>query len=231
MSPPCMRGIFAAFAGAFQDGEGSAGGCLYDDARVAALLADLHTPRLLLRRWRDADREPFAALNADPRVMEHMPSLLTRDESDAMASRIEASFATHALGLWAVEVPGASPFIGYVGLSVPTFDAPFTPCVEIGWRLSAAHWGRGYATEAARAALDDGFERLGLSEIVSFTIRANRRSWRVMERLGMARSPEDDFLHPRLPASHPLAPHVLYRLKRAEWASCSGSEGGQPVRR
>jgi RimJ/RimL family protein N-acetyltransferase len=179
---------------------------------------DLRTERILLRRWRDSDRAPFAAMNADPRVMEHMPSLLTRDESDAMGARIARSFDEHGLGLWAVEVPRVAPFIGYVGLFIPTFDAPFMPCVEVGWRLAYAHWGSGYAREAARAAIADGFERLGLAEIVSFTVLANERSWKLMEKLGMRRSSEDDFDHPRLPPGHKLARHILYRVKREEWA-------------
>jgi RimJ/RimL family protein N-acetyltransferase len=149
--------------------------------------------------------------------MEHLPSVLTRQESDALASRIAQSFAAHQLGLWAIEVPGVAPFIGFAGLAIPTFEAHFTPCVEVGWRLARPFWGAGYATEAARAAVGDGFKRLGLREIVSFTVPANARSWGVMERLGMHRAPEDDFDHPKLPAGHRLARHVLYRLTRAEW--------------
>jgi RimJ/RimL family protein N-acetyltransferase len=182
-------------------------------------MTPLRTDRLLLREWRDSDRAPFAELNADSRVMEHMPSLLTRDQSDAMAERIARSFSDHELGLWALEIPGVAPFVGFTGLSIPAFEAPFTPCVEVGWRLAHAHWGAGYASEAAWAAIADGFERLGLAEIVSFTILANVRSRRVMERLGMRRSPADDFDHPRLPPGHRLAPHVLHRLTRGEWSS------------
>jgi RimJ/RimL family protein N-acetyltransferase len=181
------------------------------------MVAELRTERLLLRRWRDSDLAPFAEMNADPRVMEHMPALLTRAESDAMAGRIARSFDERGLGLWALEVPGVAAFIGYAGLSIPAFDAPFTPCVEVGWRLAHAHWGAGYAGEAARRAIADGFDRLKLDEIVSFTVLANHRSWRLMERLGMRRAPADDFDHPRLPAGHRLARHVLYRLKRGEW--------------
>ncbi len=179
---------------------------------------ELRTARLVLRLWRDQDRAPFAAMNADPRVMAHMPALLSREESDAMAARIARSFAEEHLGLWALEIPGVTPFAGFVGLSVPSFEAPFTPCVEIGWRLAFAHWGAGYVTEAAERVLADGFERRGLAEIVSFTIGANERSWKVMERLGMQRSPSDDFDHPRLPPGHPLQRHILYRLRRADWA-------------
>jgi RimJ/RimL family protein N-acetyltransferase len=145
--------------------------------------------------------------------MEHFPKPLDRAESDARAAQIRAHFDEHGFGLWAVEVPGIADFIGFVGITVPTFEAPFTPCVEIGWRLAAAHWGRGYATEAARAVLGFGFRSLGLREIVSFTVPANLRSRRVMERIGMTRSPDDDFDHPSLPKGHPLQRHVLYRAR------------------
>ncbi len=137
----------------------------------------LRTERLLLRGWRDDDLEPFAALNADPRVMEHFPGLLSRRESYTFAhERIEPHFAERGFGLWAVEVPGVAPFIGFVGLQAPLFEAHFTPCVEIGWRLAVTHWGRGYATEAAGAAVGFGFDEAGLDEIVSFTVPANVRS-------------------------------------------------------
>ena len=151
-------------------------------------------------------------MNADPRVMEFFPRPLSRGESDAMVDRIEAHFREHGFGLWAVEVPGAAPFVGFTGLSMARFSAPFTPCIEVGWRLGAAHWGRGYATEAARLALDHGFGPASLAEIVSFTAATNLRSRAVMERLGMRRDPADDFDHPSLPAGHPLRPHVLYRI-------------------
>ena len=175
---------------------------------------ELRTARLLLRRWRDEDRAPFAALNADPLVTEFLPGPLSRADSDALADRIEAHFAVHGFGLWAIEVPGQIPFAGFVGLAVPAFEAAFTPCVEVGWRLASACWGRGYATEGARAALAFGFARLGLAEIVSFTVPANVRSRRVMERLGMKHDPADDFDHPALPEGHPLRRHVLYRATR-----------------
>jgi RimJ/RimL family protein N-acetyltransferase len=177
-------------------------------------LPELRTKRLILRRWISEDREPFAILNADPAVMEHFPATLSRAESDALADRIEAHFAKHAFGLWAVEIPGVAPFVGYVGLSAPSFQAHFTPCVEVGWRLARDHWGKGYATEGARAALAFGFEQLHLDEIVSFTTSANLRSRRVMERIGMGHSLADDFDHPGLPEGHPLRRHVLYRIGR-----------------
>ncbi len=170
------------------------------------------THRLHLRRWRPGDRAPFARLNADPRVVEFFPARARQPESDAFADRIEAHFQQHGFGLWAVEVPGKSPFAGYVGLAIPAFDAPFTPCVEVGWRLDPAHWNQGYATEGARAALDFGFRWLRLEQIVSFTVPGNARSRRVMEKLGMTHSHTDDFDHPRLPQGHPLRRHVLYRL-------------------
>lgn len=173
---------------------------------------DLRTGRLLLRRWLSTDRMPFAALNADPRVMEHLPAPLSLEESDRLVAAIEAHFDKHGFGLWAVEIPGVVTFAGFVGLSVPRFTARFTPCVEIGWRLATEHWGRGYATEGARAALAFGFESLKLAEIVSFTVPGNLRSRRVMERIGMVHDPAEDFDHPALPEGHRLRRHVLYRI-------------------
>jgi RimJ/RimL family protein N-acetyltransferase len=175
---------------------------------------ELTTKRLRLRLWRDEDLPAFAALNSDPRVMRFMPKLLDRAESDAMAKHIKENFGRRGFGLWAVEVIGISDFIGFTGLSVPRFEAHFTPCVEIGWRLAYDHWGHGYATEAACAARDYGFSQLRLTEIVSFTVPNNRRSRKVMERIGMTHSSEDDFQHPLLPQGHPLRHHVLYRLFR-----------------
>lgn len=177
----------------------------------------IRTERLLLRAWRDADLAPFAELNADPAVMEYLPKPLSRAESDALASRIRAHLAAHGFGLWAVEAPGEAPFVGFVGLQLTTFPAPFTPCVEVGWRLARPFWGRGYATEAARACLDHGFREQRFREILSFTTVANARSRRVMERLGMTRNPADDFEHPLLAEGHPLRSHVLYSIERSRW--------------
>jgi RimJ/RimL family protein N-acetyltransferase len=173
----------------------------------------LHTDRLLLRRWRPEDRAPFAALNADPEVMEHFPARLTRAESDAFVDRIEAGFAEHGFGLWAVEVQATGEFIGFTGLAVPSFDAPFTPAVEVGWRLARPAWGHGYASEAARRALAAAFTTYGLAEVVSFTSVDNVRSQAVMRRIGMTHDPADDFDHPRLPPGHRLNRHVLWRIK------------------
>jgi RimJ/RimL family protein N-acetyltransferase len=180
-------------------------------------LQSLTTPRLLLRPWRDEDMAPFAMMGADPRVMEYFPALLSEAESDAAVARIRAYFDEHGFGLWAAEELGGAAFIGYVGLSTPRFEAPFMPAIEIGWRLAFEHWGKGYAREAARAALAFGFGPADLREIVSFTTRANQRSWRVMEAIGMRRSTAEDFDHPALPAGHPLQPHILYRISRPQW--------------
>jgi RimJ/RimL family protein N-acetyltransferase len=177
----------------------------------------LRTERLILRPWRAEDREPFAALNSDDRVTRTLAGSIDRAASDAMAARFSESFGRHGFGYWAVELPGVAPFIGALGLSVPGFDAPFMPAVEIGWRLAFGHWGKGYATEGARAALDFGFNAGGLEEIVSFTAAGNARSRAVMERLGMRTDPKDDFDHARLGPDHPLYHHVLYRLRREDW--------------
>jgi RimJ/RimL family protein N-acetyltransferase len=176
----------------------------------------LTTARLLLRRWRDADREPFQRLNADPRVMEFMPGLLTAKQSDEMIDRIEQHFERHGFGLYAAELLADRALLGFIGLSVPSFDALFMPAVEIGWRLRADYWGQGLATEGARAVVGHAFEGLGLANLVSFTVPENQRSRRVMEKLGMSRNPAEDFDHPRLPEGHPLRRHVLYRLDRGQ---------------
>ena len=179
----------------------------------------LRTDRLVLRRWLDGDREPFAALNADPVVMEHFPAALTRTDSDAMVDRIEAHFEERGFGLWALEVVETGEFIGFTGLSTPRFAAAFMPAVEIGWRLARTAWGRGYAGEAARRALRFGFAELGLSEIVSFTATGNLRSRAVMARIGMTHDPGDDFDHPLVDEASRLRPHVLYRMSAQRWAA------------
>ena len=178
-------------------------------------MVGLETARLRLRQWQEADLPAFAALNADPVAMEFMPKLLTGAESESLASRLRDRISEVGWGLWAVEVVGKAPFVGFVGLSVPKFEAHFTPCLEVGWRLAREHWGQGYATEAAEAALAYGFDVLALSEVVSFTAAGNFRSRAVMERLGMSHNPADDFIYPALPAGHALQPHVLYRLTAA----------------
>jgi len=174
----------------------------------------LHGPRVTLRPWRADDLDALAALNADPRVMQHFPQPLTPEESAAMVDRMQAAIDARGWGNWAVEVDGRC--IGFAELSVPSFHARFTPCTEIGWRLAFDAWGRGYATEAARLALAYGFALAGLAEIVSFTATSNRRSMAVMQRIGMSHDPADDFDHPRLPG-HRLQRHILYRLRRTDW--------------
>jgi RimJ/RimL family protein N-acetyltransferase len=176
------------------------------------------TERLTLRRWRPDDREAFARLNADPRVMEFMPGVLGRDESDKLADRIEAHFREHGFGLCVAELRGKKDFIGFIGLQVPSFQSASTPCVEIGWRLSREHWGMGLATEGARRMVRYAFEELGLESLVSFTVPANLRSRHVMEKLSMTRDPTEDFDHPNLPPGHALRRHVLYRLRRRDWS-------------
>jgi RimJ/RimL family protein N-acetyltransferase len=191
-----------------------------------SLPRQLQTSRLLLRPWVAADREPFAAMNADPQVRAHYPTLLSREESDASVARIEAHFAGHGYGFWAVEIPGVAPFVGMVGLAVLDFDAHFTPCIEIGWRLAVPHWGRGYATEAALASLAFGFDELKLDEIVAYTAAGNVRSRRVMERIGMTHDPVDDFDHPSVADGHPFRRHVLFRIAQSKWANASRSTIG-----
>ncbi|MFI6630075.1 GNAT family N-acetyltransferase [Nonomuraea fuscirosea] len=174
----------------------------------------MDTERLIMRRWREEDREPFAAMNADPEVMEHFPAPLSRQESDVLVDKIEAQFDRLGYSLWALEVRASGQFIGFTGLALQTFDAPFLPAVEIGWRLARPAWGQGYATEAARRAVTYAFDEAGLDAIISMTAASNLRSQAVMRRLGLTRDPAEDFAHPLLPADHPLSPHVLYRLRR-----------------
>jgi len=178
---------------------------------------ELKTQRLRLRSWLETDREPFAAMNADPAVMEFFPNLLTRTQSDALVDRFEVRFDEIGYCPWAVEEHGSGAFIGFVGLNPVPDVLPFAPGVEIGWRLARPFWGRGYATEAAAEAMRFGFDDCELAEIVSLTAAINRRSWRVMERLGMARDLDGGFDHPMIPAGHELRPHVLYRAWRTEW--------------
>jgi len=172
----------------------------------------LSTNRLLLRAWKESDLPLFAKMNADFRVMEHFPSALSTKESNSFAQKFQKELEEKEYGLWAVEVPGVSPFIGFVGLHYQDFEATFTPCIEIGWRLSHEHWGKGYAFEAASKVIDYAFHTLKLTELVSFTAKTNERSQKLMQRLKMTHDPKDDFEHPKLSPGHPLRPHVLYRL-------------------
>jgi RimJ/RimL family protein N-acetyltransferase len=187
------------------------------ERRDTVLVRELETERLILRRWRAEDREPFARMNGDAEVMEFFPATLTPPESDALAGRIEAHFEERGFAPWAAELRAEARFIGYIGLAVPRFKAHFTPCVEIGWRLERAYWGRGLAVEGACAAVHHAFEVLGLAKLVSFATEGNLRSRRVMEKLGMTHDASEDFDHPELPEGHPLRRHVLYRLSRDAW--------------
>ncbi len=190
---------------------------------------EFETQRLLLRQWRAADREPFAALNADPVVMEYFPSPLTREESDATADRCERLIAERGWGAWATEIKATGEFIGFAGLHIPRDDLPISPCVEILWRLAKTRWHQGFATEAARGALHIGFEILRLPEIVSFTVPSNTPSRRVMERLGM-RMDAATFEHPGIPDGHVLRAHCNYRLSRDSWLSGRSGENASACR-
>lgn len=178
----------------------------------------LETDRLILRRWQDSDRAPFAEMNADPRVMEFFPDVLTREESDQLIENIESHFDNRGFGLFATELKADKKFVGFIGLHVASFQAHFTPCVEIGWRIAAPYWGKGLATEGSREVVRYAFEWLRLDSLVSFTVPENVASRRLMEKLGMTHDPAEDFDHPRLPPGHRLRRHVLYRLKNPAMA-------------
>jgi RimJ/RimL family protein N-acetyltransferase len=201
-----------------------------EDEDETAPVPEVRTDRLLLRGFRDDDRDTFAALNASPVVMEHFQGPLDRAASDAFVDRIQACWAERGWGLWAVEVVGGAPFIGYVGLWPATYVTDTT--VEVGWRLDDSAWGHGYAPEAAVAALADGFERVGLDEIVSFTVPQNRSSWRVMEKIGLRRVPGRDFDHPYVdPVGHPhLVRHVFYALTADEWRAAQATTPDSPAK-
>jgi RimJ/RimL family protein N-acetyltransferase len=180
------------------------------------------TPRLILRRWRDADRAPFAAHNADPEVMRYFASTQDRAASDATVDRLFAHLERHGWGPWAAELRATGEFIGFIGLLVPRFPLPGNPGVEVGWRLGRAHWGHGYATEGARAALEMGFGPIGLQEIVAVTSLENQRSKAVMVRLGM-RDAHLEFDHPGVPEGNAVRRHCMYRIERADWVAARAS--------
>ena len=192
--------------------------CEHLEIRLIAMSSnsELYTNRLILRQWCEEDLAPFAQMNADPIVMEYFPSVLSQKESDELANKIQNHFQKNGFGFWAVEMPTVTRFAGFIGLSIPSFTAHFTPCVEIGWRLKKECWGQGYATEGANACLEFGFQELQLKEIVSLTATQNARSQRVMEKISMTRAPKDDFQHPLLPETHPLSHHVLYRINSTD---------------
>ncbi len=177
----------------------------------------IKTKRLILRQWRDQDLEPYAKLNADPRVMELFPAIWTREESEASLQSARNHIEKYGWGKWAVSLRETDEFIGRIGLEEVGFQAPFSPNIELGYRIVYQHWGKGYALEGARAAVEYGFRRLNLKEIVAFTPIQNLRSQIVMQRIGMHHNPKDDFDHPKLPKEHKLNRHVLCRLKSSEW--------------
>jgi RimJ/RimL family protein N-acetyltransferase len=185
--------------------------------RCMPATVELHTPRLLLRQWRDTDREPFARMNADPEVMRYFPSVQSRERSDAGVDALSQDIAARGWGFWAAERRDTHEFIGFVGITVPRHPLPCMPCVEIGWRLAQDQWHQGYATEAARVSLRFGFEELRLDEVVAFTALGNHPSRAVMTRLGMICDPQDDFDHPAVPEGSAVRRHCLYRLPREEW--------------
>jgi len=181
----------------------------------------LRTRRLILRRWKESDLLPFARMNADQRVMGFMLGKMTKEETCQSVEGIKKHFEAHGFGRWAVEIADSGRFIGFVGISVPPYTLPFSPCVEVAWRICPEEWGKGYAPEAAKEALRDGFERVGLEEIVSFTTLTNLKSRRVMEKLGMQHCPDQNFDHPMVPEGHSLRRHVLYRMGKADWSAQS----------
>ncbi|HUP06519.1 MAG TPA: GNAT family N-acetyltransferase [Caldimonas sp.] len=177
---------------------------------------ELETARLRMRVWREADRAPFAAMNRDPEVMRYFPAPIDAARSDASIDAWLGQFAAQGWSNWALERKDDGAFLGFVGLSVPARRFPFSPCVEVGWRLAREHWHRGYASEAAKVALRAGFEQIGLDEIVSMTALANAPSRAVMERIGLENR-HADFDHPGIPSGHPLCRHCLYAIDRATW--------------
>lgn len=191
-------------------------------------MPELRTERLLLRGWQDADLAPFAELNADPLAMEHFPSTLSTEQSAAMVEVLGTRWREDGLSWWAVEVLATGAFVGAVGLLRVDIDALFNdpehPSTEIGWRLRREAWGQGYATEAARAVVDHAFRDPTLDELVSFTVVANTRSRRVMEKLGMTHDADGDFAHPRVEPGTPWRHHVLYRLPRSRWSAETPSQ-------
>ncbi|MGB7801662.1 GNAT family N-acetyltransferase [Buttiauxella sp.] len=173
---------------------------------------EYQTERLILRPWKPSDREPFAAMNASPEVMRYFPDTRTREESDTMVTAIERILAEKGWGFWAVEEKSSGAFIGFVGLNIPGYELPFQPVIEIGWRLDSSFWGQGYAPEAARKALEIGFDQFAMDEIVAFTALENLPSQRVMEKIGMRRCEEFD--HPAIQKGQPLCRHILYRVTK-----------------
>lgn len=179
----------------------------------------IETSRLILRKWQNSDLDPFIAMGQDPLVMEYFPDLLTPEKSSAMINRIKAIYKENGFCFYACELKTSGDFIGFIGLSIPGFKAHFTPCVEIGWRLASQHWGKGYATEGALKCLEIGFKEFNLDEIVSIAVKNNYKSHNVMNKIGMQRDTNGDFLHPNFAPNHNLSPHILYRISKSLWLS------------
>jgi RimJ/RimL family protein N-acetyltransferase len=199
----------------------------HDGRNAVEVPGVLRTERLLLRGWTDADLAPFSAMSADPHVMEFMPNLMSRPQSDAwVAERVVSHFDSYGYGSWAVERQDTGAFIGFVGLMWQTFKSAFTPALEVGWRLDYSQWGHGFATEAARKSLAVAFDVLHEPEVVSMTVPQNARSRSVMRAIGMSHDARDDFDHPRLADGHRLQRHVLYRITAEQWSSTPG--GSKP---
>ena len=190
--------------------------------RTNALPQTLKTEHLILRPWRPSDTEPFTAMSQDPEVMAHLLAFASQEAIASWIQRQVDHFEKYGFGFWALESRETGEFMGATGLLRISYEAHFTPAVEVGWRLARRFWGQGYVPEAARSALSFGFENLGLSEIVANTVSANHNSRRVMEKLGMVRDPADDFDHPLVPADSPLRRQILYRLTRENWSRLRG---------
>jgi RimJ/RimL family protein N-acetyltransferase len=177
------------------------------------------TKRLFLRKWLPQDIEQFLQINNDPLVIEYLLAPLSRQDVEEWIKKFNTQFEERGYTLWALELKTSAKLIGFTGLNYTNFEAPFTPAVEVGWRLGSQHWGKGYATEAAKFSLDYGFNKIGLEEIVSFTVPKNTKSIHVMERLGLKRDIDADFLHPKISRDHKLSKHVLYRITKADFNS------------
>ncbi len=202
--------------------------------RTFASPVELRTPRVLLRAWKESDIGAWIEMNADPEVRQHFPSINTVEQSRSDAARIGGGIIQRGWGMWALEIPGEIPFAGFVGINPPAYPAPWQPAVEIGWRLARAAWHQGYATEAAAASLQFGFDVLELPQIIALSVTTNTPSHNVMTRLGMVRDVSADFVHPRVPEDWPLKMHIVHRISRETWrnhplASSIGAQGHRRI--
>lgn len=173
----------------------------------------IETERLILRTWEEDDMNAYYSLNQDPKVVEFLFKMTSINQARAFIETMNRQFNAHGYTIFALEEKQTGKWIGFTGLNAPVWSERFTPCVEIGWRIRSDCWGHGYATEAAKAILDYGFKMCALDEILAWTVPANIRSIRVMEKIGMMRDFNGDFYHPEIPSGHPLSKHILYRIK------------------